>query len=276
MKKKQNQEVDAKVALEQAKKAVEADQAEQKRLLGLSKQKETEYQKDLLAKQATAAQIRARLFPVAGGGAAIPFGDAVTYAKAASVKTGIRPAFLLAILQQETGIGKNVGGCYLSVPETGQGVRISTGQITANVMKPSRDVAPFLQITAALGMDPYKTRVSCPLAGGGYGGAMGPSQFIPSTWNMLKTRIAAAVGKSVANPWIPGDAFMASSIYLTDLGAGSQAYTAERNAACRYYSGRICDAKAPANSFYGNSVMAQAVKMQADIDYLERYGVSNR
>ncbi len=276
LEKKQNQEVDAKVALEQAKKAVEADQAEQKRLLSLSKQKETEYQKDLLAKQATAAQIRARLFPVAGGGAAIPFGDAVTYAKAASAKTGIRPAFLLAILQQETGIGKNVGGCYLSVPETGQGVRISTGQITANVMKPTRDVTPFLQITSALGMDPYKTRVSCPLAGGGYGGAMGPSQFIPSTWNMLKTRIASAVGKSVANPWIPGDAFMASAIYLTDLGAGAQSYTAERNAACRYYSGRVCDAKAPANSFYGNSVMAQAVKIQADIDYLERYGVSNR
>lgn len=276
LEKKRNQEIDAKVALEQAKKAVEADQAEQKRLLGLSKLKETEYQKDLASKQATAAQIRARLFPVAGGGQAIPFGDAVAYAKGASAKTGIRPAFLLAILQQETGIGKNVGSCYLSVAETGQGIRVSTGQILSNVMKPTRDVAPFLNITKSLGLDPFKTRVSCPLAGGGYGGAMGPSQFIPSTWNMFASRTASAVGKSTANPWIPGDAFMASAIYLTDLGAGSQAYTAERNAACRYYSGRACDAKAPANSFYGNSVMAIAVKMQADIEYLERYGTSSR
>jgi peptidoglycan hydrolase CwlO-like protein len=269
---KREQEIDAKYELELAKKKVEADQAEQKRLLGLSKQQETVYQKDLATKQAKAAQIKARLFPVAGGGAAIPFGTAVVYAKNASAKTGIRPAFLLAILEQESGIGKNVGSCYLAVPETGAGIRVATGVAVANVMKPTRDVAPFMTVTSALGLDPFKTRVSCPIPGIGYGGAMGPSQFIPSTWQMLATRIANAVGKSTANPWDAGDAFMASSIYLTDLGAGAKTYTAEVNAACKYYSGRSC-ATGPGSS-YGNSVMTRAASIEADIDYLDRYGVT--
>jgi hypothetical protein len=68
---------------------------------------------------------------------------------------------------------------------------------------------------------------------------------------------------------------MASAIYLKDRG-GIGGETNERNAACKYYSGRACDGKKPANSFYGNSVMSFALQFQADIDYLEKYGVSRR
>jgi membrane-bound lytic murein transglycosylase B len=105
---------------------------------------------------------------------------------------------------------------------------------------------------------------------------MGPAQFIASTWNILKSRIASALGTGVANPWSPKDAITASAIYLGDLGASTQGYTAERNAACRYYSGRKCDNKKPSNSFYGNSVMSLASKIQDDIDYLKKYGISKR
>jgi hypothetical protein len=62
---------------------------------------------------------------------------------------------------------------------------------------------------------------------------------------------------------------MATSMYLSDLGAGGGTYTAERNAACKYYSGRACDSQKPYNTSYGNSVIAKAEKFQADIDFLK-------
>ena len=94
---------------------------------------------------------------------------------------------------------------------------------------------------------------------------MGPAQFIPSTWKLNATRIAGAVGKSVADPWNPQDAIMASALYLQDLGAVAGSYTAERNAACRYYSGRVCGGS---NSFYGDQVMAKVQAIQANINVL--------
>lgn len=276
LEKKQNQELDAKAAIEQAKKQVEVSEAQQKQLLSISKNKEKEYQVILADRAKRAGQIRAALFQLAGGGAAIPFERALTYAEDASNATGVRPAFLLAILYQESNLGANQGKCYLTVPETGVGVRVSTGALVSNVMKPSRDVGPFIQITKELGIDPFKQVVSCPIDGGGYGGGMGPSQFIPSTWNLLKNRIANMLGVGTPNPWSPRDAFFASGIYLSDLGGAGSVYSSERNAACRYYSGRKCDSKRPANSFYGNSVMSKAASIQSDIDYLKQYGVSRR
>ncbi len=134
-------------------------------------------------------------------------------------------------------------------------------------MKPSRDVAPFLEITGALGVDWQTTVVSCPLSVG-YGGAMGPAQFIPSTWKLFQGRITANVGHT-ANPWQAEDAFMASALYLADLGAASQSYTAERNAACRYYSGRSCSGS---NTFYGDQVMNRVNNLDANMKVLENAG----
>jgi hypothetical protein len=135
-------------------------------------------------------------------------------------------------------------------------------------MKPGRDIEPFKSITASVGRDPYKTLVSCPIGGYGYGGAMGPAQFIPSTWNLMKNRVASALGKTAADPWNPRDAFMASAIYLADLGASGGAYTAERTAACKYYGGgRACT---NVTSPYGNSVMKKADNIQKNmIDVLQ-------
>ncbi|MFA5934055.1 MAG: lytic murein transglycosylase [Candidatus Paceibacterota bacterium] len=267
---KQNQEIDAKMELESAKRQVEKNQAQKDSLLKVSQQKEKEYQKVLAERERKAAEIRSALFNLAGGGVAIPFGDALKYATFASQKTGVSPAFLLAILTQETNLGANQGSCYLSVPETGAGIRVKTGVSVSNVMKPSRDVAPFLDILKNLGRDPFKTIVSCPMAGGGYGGGMGPSQFIPSTWQIMASKTASALGKLTADPWNPQDAFMASALYLSDLGASTTSYTAKKNAACRYYSGRSCDSKKPANTFYGNSVMALMQKIQEnEIDPLQ-------
>jgi len=136
-------------------------------------------------------------------------------------------------------------------------------------MKPGRDVGPFLTITSALGLDPLKTVVSCQQASvGGWGGAMGPAQFIPSTWMLFKDRLAADLGiPGMPNPWNPLHAFMASSIYLTDLGAGSQSYSAEKNAACKYYSGSSC-AKSKAIASYGTQALNMAATIQLEINQL--------
>jgi len=58
------------------------------------------------------AAIQSRLFSFAGGATkAIPFAEAYQYADLASTKTGVRTAFILAILTQESNLGKNVGTC---------------------------------------------------------------------------------------------------------------------------------------------------------------------
>lgn len=260
---KKNQETDAKIKIEEAKKQVELSEAEKKKLLSISKNKESEYQKVLDEKAKRKAQILSALFNLRDT-SAIPFSKAYEYANLASEKTGIRPAFLLAILTQESNLGANQGSCYLTDATTGAGVGAKSGVKVNNVMKPSRDVQPFLSITGALGRDPYKTLVSCPIGGFGYGGAMGPSQFIPSTWQIIKTRVATKLGVKNTDPWNPKDAFMASAIYLTDLGAINGSYTAERNAACKYYSGRACGL-VTGNTTYGNSVMTKASNIQTNM-----------
>ncbi len=266
---KKNQENDVKYQLENQKKQVETKQDEKERMLQVSKGQEKNYEEVIKDRQKRVAQINARLFELRGQGA-IPFGDAYRYAKEASAGTGVRPAFILAILTQESSLGKNVGGCYLTDETTGAGKRISTGEVIATVMKPSRDVAPFMSITSSVGRDPYKTNISCPIKsnGGysGYGGAMGPSQFIPSTWVLYASKIASIAGSSKADPWNPEHAIIGTSLLLKDNGAGPQTYTAERNAACKYYSGRSCSGS---NEFYGNSVLNIATKLQKDIDFLE-------
>jgi hypothetical protein len=72
---------------------------------------------------------------------------------------------------------------------------------------------------------------------------MGPAQFIPSTWMLVKDKLSNALGiSSMPNPWNAQHAFMAASMHLSDLGASNQTFTAERNAACRYFSGKSCPA----------------------------------
>lgn len=266
---KKDQETDAKVAIESDKRKVEKNEGEKKKLLSLNKEQEKAYKDILKEREKKAAQIRSALFALRDS-AAIPFGKALEYANLASSKTGVRPAFLLAILTQESNLGENIGSCYLKNSSTGEGVSSKSGKIFPNVMKPSRDVNPFMEITSEVGRDPYSTPVSCPQAGvGGWGGAMGPSQFIPSTWQLFKERIANIVGKLIPNPWDPKDAIIASSIYLGDLGAGSKSYSAEKNAACRYYSGKSCGQLRSA-SVYGNQVMVKAQNIQENmIDVLQ-------
>ncbi len=256
--KKRLKEIDEKISVEDEKAKIQTAEKEKQRLLNLSVQQQKGYQGVIADRQKRADAIRAALFSLRDT-AAIPFGQALQYANTAAAKTGVRAAFVLAILTQESNLGKNTGSCYLKDTNTGNGVGANTGTAMAKVMSPSRDVPVFIELMAELGRDPFTTRVSCPQSIG-WGGAMGPAQFIPSTWKMHASAIGALVGKATPDPWDPQDAFMASALYLSNLGASSGGYNAERDAACRYYSGRTC-AAGPGTS-YGNSVMAKAATIQ--------------
>ncbi|MEN9614323.1 MAG: hypothetical protein RLZZ347_630 [Candidatus Parcubacteria bacterium] len=275
---RKDKETNARQDIEAQKRLIDRKKAEKDALLAVKTNQYTAAQKVLLDQKAKVAQIRARLFKFQDG-EGIPFGDAYDFAVRASKTTGVRPAFVLGILMQESSynyetstFGKNVGQCYVRDTATGNGVGATNGDPRIRVMNPTRDVPIFITITGNLGRDYANTKVSCWIvdySGGqptGWGGAMGPAQFIASTWDLYKNRIASALGVSanVTDPWNPEHAITAASLYLADLGAGGQTYTSEKNAACKYYSGKKCTASSRANT-YGTSAMRWVTKIQEEM-----------
>lgn len=242
---------------------VQAKEAEKRKLLAETKGQESQYRQLKTSQEQTAAQIRAKLFPLRDT-SGIQFGQAVEYAKTASRITGVRPAMILAILSQESDLGKNVGQCLITDLATGDGKGKNTGTPFPGTMKAPRDTVPFERLMKAAGRDPLNTPISCPLPGG-YGGAMGPTQFIPSTWEMYEGRIKSSLGVGAADPWNALHAITATGLYLSDGGAAGGSYIAEHTAAAKYYAGGNW---ATSGQGYGNSVMAKAAAFQKDIDFL--------
>lgn len=262
----QDQERDAKYEVEVKKKTIAQNEAEKRELLAATRQEAKSYEQIVADRQAKANQINVALFRLRGiDGEGIPFKDALAYAKQATKQTGVRTAFILAILRQESNLGVNVGQCLLVDIKTGAGQGKNTGTKFLNVMKPDRDIPYFLEMMKRLKRDPFSTPVSCPQSVG-YGGAMGPTQFIPSTWQGYESRIAAAFGESVGDPWNPQHAIMATALFLQDLGAARGGYSAEREAAGRYYAGGNWKAYGLG---YAASVLAHAETYQRDIEFLE-------
>jgi len=263
-----------------AKQQVQAQEKEKQQLLTQTKGIEANYQKLIATSQKTAAQIRSELFTLRDS-AAIPFGTALTYAQAAERATGTRAAITLGVLKQETNLGENLGS--------------GTWRID---MAPNRDQPVFEYITKVLGFDPDTMPVS-KKPSYGWGGAMGPGQFIPSTWvcygGFINTKTNGCTppsgagisfwqrpwqyvankdrvrkltgGSSPSNPWNAKDAIMATAMLMADNGAAAQTPQAERLAALRYFAGWT-HAKNPAYSFYGDGVMEFAAAFQRDIDQL--------
>lgn len=234
--------------LQQAQHAsLKSKEQEKKTLVSTVKGQEAVYQSTIATKRRTAAQIQAALFALRDTSKEVSFGDIYGYAKQAGAQTGVRPALILGILAEESNLGQNIG----------------TGNWKVD-MHPTRDAPLFAQITAALGINPDTQPVS-KKPWYGWGGAMGPAQFIPSTWIMYKDRIAAITGQNPPNPWDPRTAAFASAILLKDNGADAQTPAAERLAALRYLAGWK-NASNPSYAFYGNDVMSLAAKFQNDID----------
>ena len=204
------------------------------------------------------AQAKNQSFELLGVSPSIDLGTALADADYASKFSGIRPAFLLGILQEELSLEKT-DLCYLANFKTGQGVKAATGESKPRTMNPVRDIPEFLTITKELGKDPSKTLVTCPMSFG-WGGAMGPADFIPSTWMQYRGRIEKITG-AAADPWNIKDAFLAASLYLGDSGAKSQTRAGEWRAAMIYFSGSPNSKYA----WYADGALARADKVKAEI-----------
>lgn len=276
-------ESELKTLQELQKKKIEEQEREKARILNATKGEERQYQELIAQKQRDAAQIRNELFELRGS-SAINLGQAIEFANFASAKTGVRAALILGVLKQETRLGEFLGnGSWQSD------------------MHPTRDRPLFEVITKTLGMDPNRMPVSAK-PGYGWGGAMGPAQFIPSTWacyggyingktgdcnnsarsydwdtfwagpwtyNANADRLRVVRGKqSPSNPWDNQDAFMAAAILMKDNGADAGGHNAERTAALRYFAG-WANASNPSYAFYGDGVMEHAAYYQKQIDALK-------
>lgn len=273
---KKEREAKLKQAQEIEKAEIQKKEAQKNEILTVTKGQEAEYQKLLETKKKTAAQLRAELFDLLGGGGAIPLTDAIALAKRAGGAAGVDPALILAILQQESRFGQNIGTCTMGDVHSGR-----------DIMHPDRDKPVFLAIASTLGFNPATQPVSCPLTRSdgsriGWGGAMGASQFIPSTWaiyggfdnnsgswqyNQGSDAIRRLLGKSMpSNPYNNQDAFTATALLLRDNGANGT-YSGDRMAALRYYAG-WGGASNPENAFYGDQVMQRKAQLQQDIDTL--------
>lgn len=234
---------------------LEKTKGEKVYLLDVTKGNEEKYQQMLAESKQKASEIRSRIYELIGVKTQVTFGEALEIANWVSSRTGVRPALLLAVLTQESNLGKNVGTCNRPGDPPSKSWR--------EIMKPSRDQQPFLQICKELGLDPDTTPVSCPMSYG-WGGAMGPAQFIPSTWMIYKDEVSKITGNNPANPWDIRDAFVAAALYLAKWGATKQTRNAEWSAVMIYFSGSTNTRY----RFYGDSVLAIADRYEKDISYL--------
>ncbi len=239
---------------------------EKDEILRLTRGKEALFQQLLKSKQNDIATLKTQLFYLEKTG--ITAEDAVRLATLAAHRAGIRPAFLLALLEVETGkqfedgvisVGTNLGTgnwerdlyrCYLNLGKR------SAAESEKNA---------FMAITQGLGLNPDSMPVSRKPSYG-CGGAMGPAQFLPTTWLRFDDRVSALTGHNPPNPWNTEDAFTAAAIFLADGGASSQTRSGEIAAARIYISGKpACPARGPARytcQAYANRIVALA----GDID----------
>ncbi len=272
-------EVELKSIQELEKRGLEVKENEKQTLLKITKGEEEKYQKILEEKEKSAAEIRTRIFRLFGGGE-LSFAEAVKIAKIAEKASGIRSAFILAVLAQESAldgvIGRNLGQCFYNTHASN-----SSGTVMSKSQKPS-----FLAIMKEIGMDPNNTPVSCPIVSdGAHGGAMGPAQFMPRTWwdinskTGYKKRIAQITGNNPPSPFNNSDAFVGTSLYLKDAYNSSackkygtenkhispEQLLRERCAAARYYAG---GAWYKFRWAYGEPVVERAAEFQKDINLI--------
>ncbi|MCK4386526.1 MAG: hypothetical protein KAV41_00360 [Candidatus Pacebacteria bacterium] len=256
---------------------------EKDNLLNLNREQEDEYKATIAEKERVKTAIKNRLFRTVGG-VELTFGEALELVQPYEGIISVPAALTLSILSQESGmdglIGKNQGRCFYNQP-----AKNKAGTVMSASQKPA-----FLAILKELGKNPDKTVVSCPIySDGAYGGAMGPSQFMPRTWwdeasgTGYRNRVANVL-KDVLNgrspsPFENRDAFAGTALYLYDaMERCEKAFNGQFSiwscTAAKYYSGlynttdrTLLKHMRPTYS-YGYKVAKRAEQFQRDIDLL--------
>ena len=269
-----------KLTKEKEKKNTQNYRSEKERLLSLNRKEERVYKQTIAEKEKIKNEIRNRIFRTVGG-TEMTFEEALRLIIPFEEKIGVEAALVLGVLTQESAIdgviGRNLGRCTYN-----QSASNRSGTVMSDSQKPS-----FLAITKELGINPNTTPVSCPIPrDGSYGGAMGPSQFMPSTWWDIsngygyKKRVAKVLGVSAPSPFVNLDAFVGTMLYLSDardMCAGPKGFSSTSDiwscTAAKYYSGLQSRGSRLAKHMkrpysYGYKVAKRAQSFQKDIDLL--------
>ncbi len=217
---------------------INAKKKEQQVFLQAKKEEQLKYEQKIAEVEAAKEEIKRQVFTLKDSGVNLTLTNAFDMARFAGKLTGVRPALLLAVLKVESNLGANVG----------------SGHYPDDMHPGSRDA--FVRITKKLGLDPTTAPVSRkPRSGSGWGGAMGPAQIMPATWESIEPRLAQLLNKTVPNPYELTDAFVATAIFLADRGAASGQ---EYEAVNKYIAGPYWQY----HTWYGDRVLAIAAEYQ--------------
>lgn len=248
------------------KKSIEQVKTEKNNLLKITKGEESRFQQLVKKSRTDIEKIRAQVTYLEQNGVSAE--DAVKFAQLAAVGAGIRPAFLLGILEIESKLGQNVGKgnwsddmyqCYLRLSNIAK----TAAKKQHYINRAETEKNAFFAIIGKLGLAPDTVKVSREPSYG-CGGALGPAQFIPSTWLGYEAEVARLTGHNPPNPWSVEDAFTASAIKLAKSGATAKTRTAESAAARAYLSGNSKCATSTCNS-YANAVLRKADEIEQNL-----------
>lgn len=216
---------------------IKAKKQEQQEFLQSKQEQQIAYEQKLAEVEAAREEIKKQIFTLQDGGVELTLNNAFDMARFAGKLTGVRPALLLAVLKVESNLGTNVG----------------SGRYPDDMQPQSREA--FVRITKKLGLDPATTPVSRrPRSGNGWGGAMGPAQIMPATWESIEPRLTQLLKKTVPNPFELTDAFVATAVFLADRGAANPAL--EYEAVNKYIAGPYWQY----HTWYGDRVLAVAAE----------------
>lgn len=189
---------------------------EQAEFLQAKKEEQAQYEQKIAAAKAAREEISANLFALKNANVQVTFTSAADMAKFASKLTGVRPALLLAVLKVESNVGTNIG----------------SGVYPDDMQPASRDA--FERLAEKLGRSTSEMPISR-APSYGWGGAMGPAQIMPQTWEGIEPRLAQLLKKAQPDPYDLTDAFVATALLLADKGATSS--SGEKEAVGRYLAG---------------------------------------
>jgi len=247
------------------KNSIEKVKVEKNYLLKVTKGEETNFQQLIKKSQTDIEKIRAQITYLQQNGVSAE--DAVKFAQLAAVAVGIRPAFLLGLLETESRLGQNVGSgnwkddmyeCYIRL-----GTIYYPNRKAYYLNRAETEKNAFFAVIGKLGLDPDLVKVSREPSYG-CGGAMGPAQFIPSTWLGYEVEVTRITAHNPPNPWNIEDAFTASAIKLARAGATSKTRAGESAAARAYISGNSKCTSSTCNS-YTNAVLRKADEIEQNL-----------
>lgn len=209
-----------------AKEELDEKKEDHEKLLAVKQMEQQEIKAEIQDAKTTLSQLSSKLDKLRSTysellGKSVSTKDIVEAAKFAAKATGMNKSFLLGVLIQESNKGQSTGSC------TYKQSNMSDSQSSA-----------FKIICKELDYDYKKQKVSCPPKSyKGTGGAMGVPQFMPTTWQGWKSRIASATGHKTPDPWNLVDGVTAMALKLSADGASKKTRFAEAKSYCVYLAG---------------------------------------